>query len=127
MTKTNYTTVCDKCYQSTWYETEQPCKRIIFKGCVTCGSLENISKEQKCTGTLRVIDTSNLDERFAPYYMSAERVEVEYNDGAKARFYVAKTTGWKPCYIEISKANSIGGMPIDTREIKSIRGLNKFR
>jgi hypothetical protein len=57
------------------------------------------------------IDTSRLDPIFTPYYQSGERVEVTWKpgfedyggygsrtEGHKARFYVGKSTGWKPIY-----------------------------
>ena len=104
-----YKTVCDKCGGKTWYETEQPCQRTISRGCETCGSHEFVSKQEKCTGTLRVISNENLDERLTPFYKSGERVEVIEPDGTKNRFWVGKSTGWKPCYLEIKKRNSYGG------------------
>ena len=104
-----YKTVCDKCGGKTWYETEQPCQRTISRGCETCGSHEFVSKQEKCTGTLRVISNENLDERLTPFYKSGERVEVIEPDGTKNRFWVGKSTGWKPCYLEIKRRDSYGG------------------
>lgn len=105
--KQEYKTICDKCGIKTWYETEQPCKNTIFTGCPTCGSHELISKETKCKGTLRLIDNSGLDERFARYYENKERVEVIEPDGSKNRFWVGKSTGWKPCYLEIKISDTL--------------------
>lgn len=125
--KEEYKTVCDECFQGTWYETEQPCKRTYFQGCSHCGSHENKSKEIKCTGTLRVIDTSSLVDIFTPYYKSKERVEVTYQSGEKERFYVGKSTGWKPVYLAIKKRNSWGGIGVSRAEnVKSIRGLGIY-
>ncbi len=123
----DYKTVCDSCYQKTWYETEQPCRRTLHKGCDTCGSHENISKEVKCTGTLRIIDTSELDSRLTPFYKSGERIEIEYKDGAKERFYVGRSRGWKPVYLEIKKRNSLGGETVYLENVQAIRGLGIYK
>lgn len=123
----NYKTVCDKCYQGTWYETEQPCQRTISKGCPTCGSHEFVSKQVKCTGTLRVISNENLDERLTPFYKSGERVEITYKNGEKKRCYIGKSTGWKPCYLEISRRDSSGGGSVYFPEDATIRGLGITR
>lgn len=81
-------------------------------------------------------DFSELDERFKPYYDSGQRVEVEWlegyedysgygarTDGKKARFYVGKSTGWKPVYLQIYSKRSIGGQAILSSAVKSIRPL----
>ena len=85
-------------------------------------------------------DLSELDERFTPFYNSGERVEVEWlegyedytgygarTDGKKARFYVGKSTGVKPVYLEIFNRNSVGGMAILSSAVKSIRGLGTYK
>lgn len=125
--KDEYKTICDKCGIKTWYEKKQPCKATIFIGCPNCGSHENISTETKCTGTLRVIDNSELDPRLTSYYESGERVEITYKDGSKTRCYIAKSTGWKPCYLEIAKANSTGGILIHLPKDAEVRGTGKYR
>lgn len=125
--KNDYKTVCNKCGLKTWYETEQPCTNTIFEYCPTCGSGEFISKPVKCNGTLKVIDNSGLNEMFNSYFESGERIEVTYTDGTKERFYVGKSTGWKPCYLMIKKSNSYGGEAVFTENIKRIRGLNKYK
>ena len=85
-------------------------------------------------------DLSELDERFTPFYNSGERVEVEWlegyedytgygarTDGKKARFYVGKSTGVKPVYLEIFNRNSVGGMAILSSAVKAIRGLGTYK
>lgn len=82
-------------------------------------------------------DFSELDERFTQYYKSGQRVEVEWlegyedysgygarTDGKKARFYVGKSTGWKPVYLQIYARNSSGGQAILSSAVKSIRAIN---
>ena len=86
------------------------------------------------------MDYSELDQRFTPYYQSGERVEVEWKDGfedftgygcrtdgMKARFYVGKSTGWKPIYLQILRRNSCGGVAILSSAVKSIKGLGLYK
>ena len=85
-------------------------------------------------------DFSELDKRFTPYYESKERVEVTWKEGfedfsgygcqtegRKARFYVGKSTGWKPCYLQIYRRDSIGGIPILSSAVESIRGTGIYK
>ena len=82
------------------------------------------------------VDESELDERFTKYYKSGQRVEVTWKEGyedysgygyrtegKKARFYVGKSTGWKPIYLMILNSNSTGGAAILSSAVESIRGL----
>lgn len=39
------------------------------------------------------------------------RVEVVTEYGQTRRFIVGKSTGWKPCHLEISRRNAFGGHP----------------
>ncbi len=50
------------------------------------------------------------------------RVEVVTTYGETRRFYVGKSTGWKPCHLEISRRNVYGG-PSAEREYRSVRKL----
>ena len=88
----------------------------------------------------RLMDYSGLDERFTPYYESRERVEVEWEDGwgyfvgyglrtngEKLRFYVGRSTGWRPTYIMLLRRDSISGMAVGFDGIKSIKGLGVYR
>lgn len=85
-------------------------------------------------------DFSSLDERFTPYYEREERVEVTWKpgfedysgygcrtDGRKARFYVGRSTGWKPVYLQLYRKNSMGGVAILSSAVESIRGLGIYR
>lgn len=85
-------------------------------------------------------DLFDLDKRFTPFYESGERIEVEWRegfedltgygfrtDGMKARFYVGRSTGWKPVYLTILNRNSSGGGAILSSAVKSIRGLGTFK
>jgi hypothetical protein len=37
------------------------------------------------------------------------RLEASYPDGTKARFYLSRSTGWRPCHIQVSRRSSFGG------------------
>ena len=86
------------------------------------------------------LDESELDKRFKRYYDDNERVEVTWKpgfedytgygcrtEGRKARFYVGKSTGWKPVYLSILSRNSHGGSAILSCAVESIKGLGIYR
>jgi len=86
------------------------------------------------------MDYSEIDKKFEKYYDSGERVEVTwkkgYEDysgygckskGMKARFYVGKSTGWKPIFIQVYSRVSRGGQSILSSAVESIRGLGIYR
>ena len=86
------------------------------------------------------LDESELDKRFKRYYNDNERVEVTWKEGfeddsgygcrtegRKARFYVGKSTGWKPVYLSILNRNSHGGSQILSCAVESIKGLGIYR
>lgn len=86
------------------------------------------------------VDTSLLDPRFTPYYESGQRVEVTWKpghgdltgygartNGRKARFYVGKSTGWKPIYLMILRRDSLGGAAILSDIVETIRPLSTRR
>lgn len=90
--------------------------------------------------TGKKMDYSDLDSRFEKYYNSGERVEVVWKDGyedftgygcrtngKKARFYVGKSTGWRPIFIQLYRSDSIGGIAILSCAIESVRGLGIYR
>ena len=55
------------------------------------------------------------------------RVEVVDDEGDKPRrFIVGKSTGWRPCHLEIASRRSTGGGAARTRYI-SVRKLYKAR
>jgi len=88
----------------------------------------------------RELDESDLDVRFAPFHASRERVEVTWKpgfedytgygartNGRKARFWVGKSTGWKPIYLMIQTRRSMGGAAILSSAVESIRGIGNRR
>lgn len=81
-------------------------------------------------------DNSNLDSRFDYAFKNNLRVEVTWKEGyedytgygsrtngKKGRFYVGRSTGWKPIYLMILKSNSTGGEAICSSAIEKIRTL----
>jgi hypothetical protein len=50
------------------------------------------------------------------------RVEVETTYGEKRRFIVGKSTGWKPCHVELFNRRSWGGFAAEMK-YKSVRVL----
>lgn len=55
--------------------------------------------------------TDDLNPQLTPFL--GQRVEVVRENGEKARFIVGRSTGWKPCYLEIKTKRSLGGCPAD--------------
>lgn len=67
-------------------------------------------------------------ELYAPFIgHEGERVEVEYTDGSKERFYIGRSTGWVPCHLVIKKSNSMGGGAVLNSLIKSFKFVTKPR
>ena len=93
--ETPYKTVCDTCGKKTWYESEQRCHVTIW----------NNGNCSRCTGTLRIIDYSDLNSEFTPYYNNGKRIEVDFGYEIK-RGTVGITTGWKPSYILLLRKDS---------------------
>ena len=55
-----------------------------------------------------------------------EVIDAEVNGGRKRRFIVGKSTGWRPCHLEIWNSRSRGGHPACKR-YQSIRKIEKVR
>jgi hypothetical protein len=45
--------------------------------------------------------------------LEGARVEVVDTYGARRRFWVRRSTGWRPCHIEAATTRSLGGLPAD--------------
>jgi DnaJ-class molecular chaperone len=127
----SYKTVCDTCGRKTWYDKEQRCRceYPAAKTCESCGHTETIEpmRMEQCTGTLRLIVETDLDDRLTPYYERGERVEVREKDGTRRRFYVGKSTGWKPVYLEIARRNSSGGPAVYIPKGATIAGTGVYK
>lgn len=50
------------------------------------------------------------------------RVEVVTLEGETKRFYVGRSTGWRPCNLAVSSRRAYGGYPVDM-EYKSVKRL----
>ena len=57
---------------------------------------------------LRPIDRSELAPQFASYYASGERIRVRFHYGEELTGTVGKTIGWRPVYMLMRTARSIG-------------------
>ena len=62
--------------------------------------------------------TDLLKSPLHPYY--GQRVEVVDRYGNKRRFWVGRSTGWKPVYLEVKTTRSMGGDIADT-DYQSVR------
>jgi hypothetical protein len=54
------------------------------------------------------------------------RVEVITTYGEKRRFIVGRSTGWRPCHLEIARRDSSGGGAADSR-YESVKAIRKVR
>lgn len=52
------------------------------------------------------------------------RVEVVDAEGNRRRFIVGRSTGWRPCLLEIARSNSRGGSPV-AATYASVKPLHK--
>lgn len=81
-----------------------------------------------------------LSPIFQSYYQSKERVEVVWKepyqiysgygcktDGKKGRFYIGRSMGWLPIYLQLDNSRSISGPGLDADMVQSIRGLGVYR
>jgi hypothetical protein len=55
-----------------------------------------------------------------------EVVDREISGGQTRRFIVGKSTGWRPCHLEISRRSAHGGYPA-FKEYQSVRKLYRAR
>lgn len=66
----------------------------------------------------KVRDLSGLTVQLAG--LEGSRVEVETNYGERRRFWVGRSTGWKPCHLEVKLRTSSGGEGAE-KSYKSVR------
>lgn len=69
-------------------------------------------------------DYSGLTEQLRG--LEGWRVEVVTTYGERRRFIVGRSTGWRPCHIEISRRNAFGGFAACS-QYASVRKLYKAR
>jgi hypothetical protein len=70
----------------------------------------------------QVHDNSDLTPQLIG--LEGYRVEVLDDYGETRRFIVGKSTGWKPCHIELKRRNSWGGGSAD-KQYKTVKVLYK--
>ncbi len=108
-TNAEYITVCDQCRRGTWYPAEGPCHYSRSTYCPTC---DHRTGDEPCTGTLRVIDRSKLAPQFHHIYGTEARIRVRFAYGEERTGTVGKTTGWRPVYLLMARADSIGSADV---------------
>lgn len=59
--------------------------------------------------------------------LEGRRVEVMTPDGHKSRFWVGRSTGWRPCHLEIKTRASIGGCAAYVPEGSRVRVVEASR
>jgi hypothetical protein len=59
-------------------------------------------------------------------HLLGHRVEVVDKFDETRRFIVGKSTGWRPCLLEVKTRRSMGGGPADS-EYKTVRDLGRVR
>ena len=72
----------------------------------------------------RIRDHSGLSPQLVG--LEGWRVEVETDYGEKRRFIVGRSTGWRPCSLEIARINSMGGRAAEMH-YKSVRRIRRAR
>lgn len=80
----------------------------------------SLTREQR----LELVDNSDLTPQLIG--LEGYRVSVLDTDGNKRRFIVGKSTGWKPCHLEIKTKRSLGGSPADKKYL-SIWSIERVR
>ena len=77
-------------------------------------------KNLKPSEKANLIDNSALTKQLLG--LEGWRVEVITTYGEKRRFIVGKSTGWKPCHLEVSRRNALGGFSAE-KEYSSVKKL----
>lgn len=118
-----YKTQCDKCGHRTWYETEQPCTMSYPKKChCDAGHVHTYpdGRQEKCGGTLRVIDYSGI----RTHLIIGERYTFRDKAGTVKRYTLGRTTGHRPALLLLHNARSISsGNIVRADQIKYRDGL----
>jgi hypothetical protein len=113
----NYTSVCAICYQGTWYAPTaievSPCTRdraafVTDPSRWEYGNRAHLHGAPEGTHNLRVIDRSALAPAFTRWYLAGDRVRVRFADGEEMTGIIGRSTGWRPVYLLMCRADSIG-------------------
>lgn len=77
----------------------------------------------------KTLDTSCLDKRFIPYYNTGQRIKVDFGHGEVRCGTVGITTGWRPTFLLMLRANSLGStwtLGFNDRIIANQRGRRYY-
>jgi hypothetical protein len=90
--------------------------------------LKGMTQERWSRMTLEQREAARDDSALSKQLIGLEgwRVEVIDEGGNKWRFIVGKSTGWRPCHLEVSRRNALGGFPARDR-YASVRTLYRAR
>lgn len=75
--------------------------------------------------TLR--DLSELATKFERFYENRQRIIVRSPWGEVKRGYVGRTTGWKPSYLLLARANSRGSSDLLSEEWELVGTVDRYR
>lgn len=125
--------VCNYCGRIGYRVT--PCQNMAVGNIHACDAclngadpLEGMTQERwaRIPSNVRSVirDLSDLTPQLTGY--EGWRVQVMRTDGTPARFIVGRSTGWKPCHIEVKRVDSSGGAGAD-RTYASVTPLRKVR
>jgi hypothetical protein len=91
-------------------------------------NLEDMTQEKWAKLTAHERERLRDNSGLTPQLVGLEgwRVEVETTYGEKRRFIVGRSTGWRPCHLEIANRRSSGGGSAE-KEYKSVTRLYKAR
>ncbi len=67
-------------------------------------------------------DLSGLSKQLIGLEGARVEVDTVYGDGSRAarRFYVGRSTGWRPCHLEVARVDSHGGL-CAARQYEAVR------
>jgi len=78
-------------------------------------SWDKLSQAEK----IKVRDLSDLSSQLIG--LEGWRVEVVIDYGETRRFIVGRSTGWKPCHIEINNRRSLGGPGAEKKYVSVVK------
>jgi hypothetical protein len=73
------------------------------------------------------LDRSDLATKFEGFYKSRQRIIVRSPWGEVKRGYVGRTTGWKPSYLLLARANSRGSSDLLSEEWELVGTVDRYR
>jgi hypothetical protein len=73
------------------------------------------------------LDRSDLATKFERFYKSRQRIIVRNPWGEVQRGYVGRTSGWKPSYMLLARANSRGSSDLLDDRWEIIGTVDRYR